>query len=294
MPAPLARSASPVAPPGGEQVVAGRYRLDRLLGRGAAGEVRLATDLRTGVPVAIKLFASPDRSTAPTDDHHSRELLAARRLQHPGIAAVLDAGRSGATTWLVMEFVAGVPLTRYIQPARLLPEALVLRLGARIADALAHAHAQRVVHRDLKPANVLVDLATARVKLLDFGVARIDDGQQTRTGMTLGTPAYMAPEQLAGHAASPATDVYALGVMLFELFTGRRPHGGATMGELLRAVASTPAADLARLRPDLPAEAAAAVQQMLAADPASRPSSLAELAARFDGLADNAESGWGR
>jgi serine/threonine-protein kinase len=269
---------------------ADRYRLDRVLGRGSAGEVRLAIDTRTGQSIALKLFAAPPRAAQPIDEHQTRELLASRRLSHPGIAAVLDVGRSGAIAWMAMEFVSGVPLTRYTQRARLLPEALVMRLAARMADALAHAHARRVVHRDLKPANVLVDLAAMQVKLLDFGVARIDEGQATRTGMTLGTPAYMAPEQLAGHPVSPASDVYALGVILFEMLTGRRPHEGATMGELLRAVASTPPAQLARLRPDLPADLCATVQQLLASLPEQRPGDLVELARRMDALAARQET----
>jgi serine/threonine-protein kinase len=154
-----------------------------------------------------------------------------------------------------------------------------------MADALAHAHAQRVVHRDLKPSNVLVDITRATATIIDFGVARIDDGQQTRTGMTMGTPAYMAPEQLVGMPASPASDTYALGVLLFEMFTAQRPHGGASLGELLRQVAEAPPLSLATLRPDLPADVAAAVQQLLARDPAKRPADLAALARHLDALA---------
>lgn len=280
------QTAGPAAPPQSAALppIAAHYQLDRLLGRGSAGEVRLATDVRTGRPVAIKLLAAPTSAMAG-DEHWTRELAAARRLQHPGIAAMLDAGQRDGKVWLVMEFAPGTPLSRYTQPPRLLPEALVLRLGAAIAEALAHAHAQRVVHRDLKPANVLVDLPSASVKLLDFGVARIDDGQQTHTGMTLGTPAYMAPEQMAGLPASSASDVYALGVVLFELLSGRRPHEGASLGALLRAMATEPPAQLAQLRPDLPEPVNAAVQQAMQADPAQRPLDLLEFARRLQRLA---------
>lgn len=280
-------------------LIANRYRLERPLGRGATSEVFLATDLQTGAAVAIKLVAAAHQATARQASAEvdrapprlSREALAATRLQHPGIAAVLDADPSGRGSWLVTAFAAGVPLSRYVQPSRLLPEPLVLRLGARIAEALAHAHGQRVIHRDLKPSNVLVDLPTATVKIIDFGVARIEDGSQTRTGMTLGTPAYMAPEQLAGAPVSPASDTYSLGVMLFELLTGHRPHGGASLGELLRQVANTPAADLAQRRPDLPESVAVAVQQLLARKPQQRPADLARLATQLDALADTFVAG---
>ena len=223
--------------------------------------------------MAVKLIS------ASASGASQRETLAAARLDHVGIARVLDTDPAQPPAWLVMELAYGMPLSRYTQPSRLLPEALVFQIGARIAEALAHAHAQGVVHRDLKPANVLVDLPSVSVKLLDFGVARIDDGQQTRTGMTVGTPAYMAPEQLAGQAATPASDVYALGVMLFELLTGRRPHDAASLGELLRAVAQMPAAELAPLRPDLLPTAVQVVQQALATNPAKRPQDLVAYAA---------------
>lgn len=254
------------------------------MGRGASSEVHLATDLQTGQPVALKRMAGTDVPLT-LQQGGQRETLAASRLQHAGIAAVLDADPSGRGAWLVTAYAAGVPLARYVQAQRLLPESLVLRLGARMADALAHAHAQRVVHRDLKPSNVLVDITRATATIIDFGVARIDDGQQTRTGMTMGTPAYMAPEQLVGMPASPASDTYALGVLLFEMFTAQRPHGGASLGELLRQVAEAPPLSLATLRPDLPADVAAAVQQLLARDPAKRPADLAALARHLDALA---------
>jgi serine/threonine-protein kinase len=184
-----------------------------------------------------------------------------------------------------MERVRGVDLSRYTQPNRLLPETLVLRIGARLAAALAHAHARGVVHRDLKPANVLVNLAEGQVKLADFGVARLDDARMTRTGLTLGTPSYMAPELLTGAPASRASDAYALGVLLFEMLTGRRPHQASSLGELLHQIAREPATALAALRPDLPAPVLAAIEQLLAPDPARRPADLARWGAGLGRLA---------
>jgi len=283
-------AAAPVAPVGmGPPLLAGRYRLGGAIGEGAAAEVVEAVDLRTGGTVAVKLLALPPDLPAVQRREWQlrlqREAALARRLDHPDIIAVYEAGIDNQQVWLAMERVRGVDLGRYTLPSRLLPETLVLRIGARVGAALAHAHANGVVHRDLKPANVLVNLATGQVKLADFGVARAEDGSQTRTGMTLGTPAYMAPEQLAGEPASAATDTYALGVMLFELLTGRRPHQAATLGELLKATANEAPAALAALRPDLPAPVLALVEQLLARDPARRPADLAAWAGQLAALA---------
>lgn len=262
----------------GPPLLAGRYRLGARLGQGASAEVREAVDLRTGNIVAIKLISLPV-DLAPVQRKEwlqrlQREADLARRLDHPDIVAVIEAGLQPGGAWLAMERVRGVDLSRYTQRHLLLPETLVLRIAARVAAALAHAHANGIVHRDLKPANVLVNLADGQVKLADFGVARDEDASATRTGMTLGTPAYMAPEQLAGAPASAASDTYALGVMLFELLAGRRPHQAATLGELLKATASQAPAPLARWRPDLPPTVVAAAEQLLARDPADRPADL--------------------
>jgi serine/threonine-protein kinase len=157
----------------------------------------------------------------------------------------------------------------------------VARVGARIADALAYAHRQGVIHRDVKPANVLIDWATDTVKLGDFGLARMGEHTQTRSGVTLGSPDYMAPEQLAGGEVGPRADIYGVGASLYELLVGHRPHQADNLGALLRAVASAPTPDIARLRPDLDPVLAAVVMQSLAKDPSARPSGADELAARL-------------
>ncbi|OYU98118.1 MAG: serine/threonine protein kinase [Burkholderiales bacterium PBB5] len=279
------------APPSGSgpAPLNGRYRLGGQLGEGAVSQVVEAGDMRTGATVAVKLISlPPDQSPVQRKEWSTRlrrEIALARRLNHPDIVHLLDAGIESGLVWMVMERVRGADLARYTQPQRRLPDNLVVQIGARVAAALAHAHAHGVVHRDLKPANVLVNLAAGQVKLADFGVARVDDAEATRTGMTLGTPAYMAPEQLAGQPATPASDAYALGVMLFELFAGRRPHEAANLGELLRATASQPPAALSALRPDLPPSVTGAVHQLLAHDPADRPGDLAAWAERAAALA---------
>ncbi len=268
-------------------VIAARYRLDQWIGRGASGDVFRATDLQRALPVAIKLLASRGAAAGQASETWTRELAAAQRLQHPSIATVLDAGRTEGRDWLVLRLAKGASLERYVLPRHLLPDPLVLAVGARMADALAHAHSHGVVHRDLKPSNVMVDLPTMQVTLLDFGVARIDGGMVTRTGMTLGTPSYMSPEQLAGQPASPASDTYALGVLLFEMFTGQRPHRGDSLGLLLRSMATQAAAQLSELRPDLPPRVPAELQPLLSAEPGQRPGNLAALSQRLQAMSDH-------
>ncbi len=279
----------PDASPAGPPLLAGRFRLGALIAQGAAGEVREAVDLRTGGRAAVKLVPIPDEYAGPHRrewvERLEHEAALGRHLAHPDIIAVLDWGLTAHHAWLAMERVLGADLSRYTRATRLLPEPVVLKIGARVADALAHAHQCGVVHRDLKPANVLVDLGHDQVKLADFGVARLTSSRATRTGVTLGTPSYMAPELLSGAVATPASDAYALGVMLYELLTGRRPHQAETLGELLRVTARETPTLLASLRPDLPASVCAEVQLLLARVPSQRPQDLAAWGAQIDALA---------
>ncbi len=266
------------------QAVAG-YRLIRRLGQGAHGAVYLADDPRGPLTVALKVVTLPPGASAQAARNaFLRSAEVARRLHHPGIVALHDAGVEGPLAWLAMEPVPGSDLTRYTRPQRLLPEPLVLRVGERIAQALAYAHRQGVVHRDVKPANVLVDWRSDAVKLADFGLARADDGVQTGTGIVPGSPAYMAPEQLAGAVPSPRSDLYALGVMLFQLLAGRLPHDGASMGELLRHVADEPVPDLRLLRPDLPAGVASLAARLMAKRATDRPPDGDAVARELAGL----------
>ncbi len=254
------------------------YRLAGLIGRGSVGEVHLAVEAASGRQVALKLVPLPAGAEPDAGRRVLAEIDTARRLVHPDIVRVLDAGLVPGSAWVAMELLGGCDLERYTRPARLLPEAVVLQLGERIARALAHAHGQGVVHRDIKPANVMVDWAAARVTVTDFGLARAADAERTRTGVVLGSPAYMAPELLAGNLPTPASDLYALGVTLFQLLAGRLPHEGGSMGELLRQVATEPAPALRSLRPELPQPLADLVAALLAKRPAERPPSAAALA----------------
>ncbi|CAD5373197.1 Serine/threonine protein kinase PrkC, regulator of stationary phase [Rubrivivax sp. A210] len=260
----------------------GDYRLQRVLGEGASAIVYLAQDRRNQGWVALKVLAPHSGGHGPARDA-TRELFlkeaaTARTLQHPDIVAVLDAGETEGRLWLAMEAVPGTSLQRYAKAQRLLPLPLVARIAERIARALAHAHGHGIVHRDLKPANVMVDWPSDTLKLADLGLARRDDAAPTATGLMLGTPAYMAPEQLAGNPPTPATDLYALGALLYQLVAGRLPHEAPTMGELLRQVAREPVLDLRLLKPGTPPALAALIGRLLAKRPQDRPASAATAA----------------
>lgn len=279
-PAPAAATALPA------QI--GRFQVTALLGRGASGQVFAA---QAGDQVVAIKTLELDASLSPAErvdqrERFERQADVMRGLGHPDIVRLFDQGTAGNTPWIAMELATGAELSRYTQPSRLLPEPVVLRIIARVAGALAHAHSRGVVHRDLKPANVRIDLPNDRIKLLDFGVARIQDAAVTRTGVTLGTPAYMAPEQLTGDHADERSDVYAIGVMLYELLAGRLPHPASTLGELLRAVSAGDPVPLQHWRPDLPPALTDLVTRLLARDPAARPPDLHRLAAHLLQCAD--------
>ncbi len=265
------------------------YRLGRLLGRGSSGVVHLAQHERDGIWVALKIMSRAAAASAAERESElqrfRQEATMARALRHPDIVAVLDAGESRGVLWLAMDLVPGTDLSHYTKAARLLPEPLVLRVCQRLAAALAYAHAAGILHRDLKPSNVLVHWPSDSVKLADFGLARGADAHATRTGVVLGSPAYLAPEQLAGARAEPATDLYALGVMLFELLCGRLPFEAPSMGQLLNAVATQPAPDLRTLRPDLPDPLARLVAALLHKSGRARPADAREVALQLAALA---------
>lgn len=267
--------------PGPGDEVAGHV-IQRKIGSGASATVYLAEHRATGEWVALKLVhQSGDLSGDELADlcqRFQQEAQAARRLNHPGIVRILDAGDDAGRLWVAMEPVPGCTLQRYTEKSRLLPPPVAVDIAQRLAEALAHAHDAGVVHRDLKPSNVLVDLPTGVVKLSDFGIARLDDGARTRTGVMLGTPGYMAPEQLAATTADARADLYALGVLSFELLTGRRPHESNSMGEFLRAVMADPAPDLRKHWRGAPAALATLLAAMLAKAPADRPASAQDVA----------------
>jgi serine/threonine protein kinase len=260
----------------------GRYVVERELERGAMGAVYLGQDPASGRKVALKTlalgrdFEHEDRVEARA--RFLREADTARRLQHPGIVAVLDAGEHDGVAWIAMEYLKGRDLTHYAQPSNLLPVPVVLRIAARVGDALAYAHAQGIVHRDVKPANVMTDLTGDSVKVADFGIARIADASRTRTGMVLGTPSFMSPEQMAGGHVDGRSDVYSLGATLFQLLTGHLPFESESMHALMLQIADDPAPDVRQWRPELPEALADVVALALQKRPEVRYASASQMA----------------
>ena len=283
------KAAAPSPPAGPSTPGPTRYRREGELGRGSMGTVYLATDLQTSRKVALKLLAlqrefSPD-DLAEVRQRFVREARAAASLRHPDILELLDSGETGQDAWIVMELVQGQDLSAHTRVGQLLPVGQVLRIASRLARALAYAHRQGVVHRDIKPANVLIALASDTVKLSDFGIARVADGTRTRTGLVLGTPSFMSPEQLVGLRVDGRSDLYSLGVLLFQLLSGQLPHRAESMARLMFEIANEPAPDVRSLRANLPESLALVVALALEKRPELRYANGDQFADDLDAVA---------
>ena len=210
-----------------------------------------------------------------------REAETAGRLQHPNIVTIFDAGEEHDLAFIAMEFLPGRDLVEFSRAGHLLPVSTVLSIGEQVAAALDHAHRQQVVHRDIKPANVMYDPSTQSVKVTDFGIARITGSSKTKTGMVLGTPSFMSPEQLAGLHVDGRSDLYSLGVMLFQMLTGVLPLKGDSMAALMYQIANQPAPSVRSLRPELSQALADVLDRTLAKSPDARYQTGGELAAQL-------------
>ncbi|HKY91653.1 MAG TPA: serine/threonine-protein kinase [Nevskiaceae bacterium] len=252
---------------GTEKPMLGRYEVEKELGKGAMGVVYLGKDPKIGRMVAIKTMAlsaeGDGDEMSEVKARFFREAEAAGNLSHPHIVQIFDAGEEHDLAYIAMEFIKGHDLVRHTKPANLLPMAEVLDYIADAADALDYAHKRNIVHRDIKPANLMLIDETKTIKVTDFGVARITDASKTKTGMVLGTPSYMSPEQLAGKKVDGRSDLFSLGVTLYQLLTGSLPFQAESMATLMFKIANEPHASVTALRPDLPPELNAIVDKVL-------------------------------
>ena len=207
-----------------------------------------------------------------------REAETAGRLNHPNIVSIYDAGEEQDLAYIAMEFLKGKDLVPYTKPDNLLPLPKVLGIVARVADALDYAHKQNVVHRDIKPANIMYDPETDTPKVTDFGIARITDSNRTKTGMVLGTPSFMSPDQLAGRKIQGSSDLFSLGVSLYQLACGKLPFDGDSMAQLMYRIANEPHTDILIVKADLPPCLAAIIDKSLAKKIEDRYANGAEMA----------------
>jgi len=265
-----------------EKPMLGRYQVEKELGKGAMGVVYQGRDPKIGRVVAIKTMALSEEFSGDelvdARERFFREAETAGRLQHQNIVTIFDAGEEHDLAYIAMEFLKGRDLAEHTKPGHLLPVNVVLSIISRVATALDYAHRQQVVHRDIKPANVMYEPSTDTVKVTDFGIARITDSSKTKTGLVLGTPSFMSPEQLAGKRVDGRSDLYSLGVMLYQLLTGVLPFRGESMAELMYKIANEEATDLRNLRPELSSDMAQIASKALSKLPEARYQTGADLA----------------
>jgi serine/threonine-protein kinase len=266
-----------------------RYELGARLGRGGMGEVREATDLRLGRVVAIKVLRADLAEQDKLRERFEREARAAARINHPNVVAIYDIGEEDGVPFIVMERLPGNTLASELASGRLSQERTCV-LGAEILSALSTAHQLGVIHRDIKPANILLD-PESRAKVADFGIAKLaEEDSQTTMGIVFGTASYLAPERLAGHVATPASDLYSVGVLLFEALAGHPPFRGDTPLALVESISRGAGESLAQLRTRVDPDVVAVLERAMQQNPEDRFASASEMAAALAAASDSAEA----
>lgn len=252
----------------------GRYRLMKELGKGAMGVVYLGHDPRMNRFVAIKtmLFKQEfdDDEIEMAKERFFREAESAGKLSHPNIVSIFDACEEKDMAYIVMEYMKGKDLSNYMAPTTLLPHSIVFNYIADIAEALDYAHASGIVHRDIKPANLMIMQDSRQIKIMDFGIAKIESSRKTKTGMVLGSPSYMSPEQLTGRKLDGRSDLFSLGVTLYQLLTGKLPFQSDSMATLLFKIANEKHNSPIKLVPSLHPKIDLVFDKILAKDPSQR------------------------
>lgn len=260
----------------------GRYKILNAIGKGAMGVVYRARDPMINREVALKAIPLAEEfegaALVEARAKFFREAEMAGRLSHPHIVTIYDAGEHGGTAYIAMELLRGRHLVEHTHADRLLPAAMALDIVARLADALHYAHQRQVVHRDIKPANVMYDPSGAELKITDFGIARLTDASRTRTGVVMGTPSFMSPEQLQGRELTGRSDLFSLAVAFFQLLTSQLPFRADSMPALMLKIVQDPHPRLCAMRPDLPGIFDRFFDRALAKDPGDRFASGAAFA----------------
>jgi CHASE2 domain-containing sensor protein len=266
-----------------EKPMLGRYQVEKELGKGAMGVVYLGKDPKISRVVAIKTMALSQEfdedELVEVKERFFREAETAGRLNHPYIVTIYDAGEEHDLAYIAMEFLKGKDLAPFTKADNLLPLPKVLDIVVKTAEALDYAHSQNVVHRDIKPANIMYELDSQSVKVTDFGIARITDSSKTKTGMVLGTPSYMSPEQLSGKKVDGRSDLFSLGVMLYQMSTGQLPFTGDSMATLMFKIANEPHASVTTINVTLPSRLSDIIDRMLEKDADKRYARGSEIAA---------------
>lgn len=257
----------------------GKYRIESILGKGAMGIVYKAFDTIIERHVALKTVRAEllaGDNAADLLARFKREVRAAGRCLHPNIVTIFEYGEDQGLPYIAMEYIQGQDLKRYLKEKTRLDVGTVLQIITQVLNALGYAHEQGIVHRDIKPGNVIV-LTDGSVKVTDFGVARIDESSITRYGLVIGTPDYMAPEQFTGGPITPATDLYASGLVLFELLSGHKLFTGRTSTEIIKQVLYDTPRDKVELNPHVPVALQSVLYKALAKDPGERFQSAKEF-----------------
>ena len=260
----------------------GRYVIERRIGRGAMGAVYLAKDPRINRAIAVKAIPIEqefeDEELKEARLRFYREAESAGRLTHPNIITVFDAGEDKGLAYIAMEYVSGMPLRSFTDPTKLLAPKRALELAAATAEGLDYAHNMGVIHRDIKPANLLYNPKECSIKISDFGVARMTDNNKTKTGIVLGTPMYMSPEQLGAEDLTGLSDLFSLGVTLYELLVGEVPFKATNIAVLMTKITTEDPAPVSNRRAGIPPSVDAVLMKALAKRPQDRFSCGAEMA----------------